>query len=66
LGWYTRKPKTDEDHMPSSFMFRVMYLWGDPTSYVKRGSVKVENGFVTYEEGTTKTNMIMVQLGILF
>lgn len=65
MGWYTRKPKDDENTTKATFTFRVMYLWGDPTSYVKRGSVKVENGFVTYEEGSTKTNMVMVQLGIL-
>ncbi len=66
MGWYTRKSANEENPSTrASFTFRVMYLWGDPTSYVKRGSVKVENGFVTYEEGSTKTNMIMVQLGIL-
>lgn len=62
-GFYIRK--TTEHELKTTFTLRVMYLWGDPTSYVKRGSVKVENGFVTYEEGSTKTNMIMVQLGIL-
>ncbi|QOI98600.1 MAG: hypothetical protein HRU69_14410 [Flammeovirgaceae bacterium] len=65
LGFYNRQPMESEDKTRASFTLRVMYLWGDPTSYVKRGSVRVENGFVTFEEGTTKTNMIMVQLGIL-
>ncbi|MFN3841359.1 MAG: hypothetical protein ACK4RF_11710 [Cyclobacteriaceae bacterium] len=65
IGWYTRKTRDEEDPPKGSFTLRVMYLWGDSTSYIKRGSVKVENGFVTYEEGSTKTNMIMVQLGVI-
>ncbi|MCK6618385.1 MAG: hypothetical protein L6Q51_12160 [Cyclobacteriaceae bacterium] len=65
IGFYNRKPMESEDDTRASFTMRVMYLWGDPTSYVKRGSVRVDNGFVSFEEGSTKTNMIMVQLGIM-
>ncbi|MDL5050965.1 outer membrane beta-barrel protein [Oscillatoria amoena NRMC-F 0135] len=66
MGWYTRKARDEESSTKASFTLRVMHLWGDPTSYVRRGSIKVENGFVTYETGYTQTNMIMVQLGVLF
>ena len=46
-------------------MLRAMYLWGDKTSYVKRGTVQVmPDGYVSYERGYTNTNMVLIQLGI--
>lgn len=64
LGFYTRKDKSAGGDF-ASFSVRVMYLWGDKSSYVKRGSVKViDNSRVEYETGYTRTNMILIQLGI--
>jgi hypothetical protein len=64
LGFYTRKDKSEGGDF-GTFTLRVLYLWGDKTSYVKRGSVKViDNSRVEYETGYTRTNMILIQLGI--
>lgn len=64
-GWYVRKKSEGPNSVNASFTFRVMYLWGDPTSYVKRGSLMVDgNGNVNYETGHTNTNMLLVQLGL--
>ena len=68
IGFYTRKlparGSEDSDLKCASFSLRLMYLWGDRSSYVKRGSLKVTEGEVSYEQGYTNTNMIMLQLGI--
>ena len=67
LGVYWRRynvSESGERHKKVSFTLRAMYLWGDPTEYVKRGTVEVENGHVTFEEGTTMTNMVLIQLGV--
>jgi hypothetical protein len=68
VGFFNRKFKTNESGEAlttnnASFSLRLMYLWGDEIGYVKRGTVVVENGFVSYETGYTKTNMILIQLG---
>jgi len=64
MGWYTRKMAGDNGQGTASFTLRIMYLWGDQTSYVKRGSMQVNNGYVSYETGHTNTNMVLIQLGI--
>jgi len=64
VGFYKRHPHTEEGSGGASVSMRVMYLWGDKTSYVKRGSLQVDNGAVTYETGYANTNMILIQLGI--
>lgn len=65
LGFFTRHQKDEEGNGTGSFSLRLMYLWGDKTQYVKRGSLTVDNGSVSYETGYTKTNMILLQFGIL-
>ncbi len=65
VGFYTRKDKSEGGDF-GTFTLRVVYLWGDKSSYVKRGSVQViDNSRVEYETGYTRTNMILIQLGIL-
>ncbi len=63
-GWYVRKAVGENGQKAPSFTMRAMFLWGDPTRYVKRSSMQVSNGFVQYESGYTNTNMILIQLGI--
>ncbi|MBX2966252.1 MAG: hypothetical protein KF845_08920 [Cyclobacteriaceae bacterium] len=65
IGFYTRKSTNENGGHDPSFTLRAMYHWGDRSKYVKRGSLEVDNGTVTYESGYTRTNMFMVQLGIL-
>lgn len=36
---------------------------GRPNQVVKRGTVQVDNGNVTFETGYTYTNMVLIQLG---
>ncbi|MBX2963589.1 MAG: hypothetical protein KF687_13840 [Cyclobacteriaceae bacterium] len=65
-GFYTRKALNDNGNRDVSFTFRIMYTWGDKTSFVKRDSLKVDiNNGVTYETAYVNTNMIVFQLGIL-
>lgn len=65
LGWFVRKPSKANPDLPGgSFSMRIGYSYGSLISYVKRGSVVVNNGFVSYEEGTTRAQMIQIQLGI--
>jgi len=66
-GFYTRKALNENGNRDVSFTLRTLYIWGDKTSYVKRGSVGVDSdGFVTFETAYSNTNMILVQLGIVF
>lgn len=65
IGFYSRKTVNENGGYDPSFTLRVLYHWGDRTNYVKRGSLEVDNGTVTYESGYTRTNMIMIQLGVL-
>lgn len=68
VGFYNRRYAKDADGQTTmgkaSFSLRVMYLWGDEIEYVKRGSVVIDNGTVTYDKGYTTTNMFVVQLGL--
>ncbi len=66
IGFFTKRYSIDEngDHIgKASFSLRVAYIWGDKVSHVRRGSLQVENGFVTYEEGHAPTDMIQLQIG---
>lgn len=63
-GFFVRKARGENGvHLPS-FTIRVQYLWGDDITYVKRGSVKIDNGYVSYDTATSDTNMFLIQLGI--
>lgn len=65
IGFLNKKAKAENSmDQSSSITVRLLYVWGDDSRYVRRGSVAVDNGFVTYETGYTRTDMIMVQLGI--
>lgn len=68
VGFFNKKSsgadgETSSTHL-GSLSLRVLYLWGDNTTYVKRGSVEVSNGTVTLEQGRTRTDMVMIQLGL--
>ncbi len=66
VGWFVRRPsKAEPDRPGGSFSMRIGYTFGSPIYYVKRGSVAVNNGFVTYEEDRTRAQMIQIQLGIV-
>jgi hypothetical protein len=70
IGFYTRNPQPKAKEPSAnqtdngSFSLRLLYLWGDRSSYVKRGSLQVEEGLVSYEQGRVNTNMLMLQLGL--
>ncbi len=66
LGFFTKRYSLDEDGNytgKASFSIRIAYVWGDKMTHVKRGSLLVDNGFVSYEQGHTSTNMIQIQIG---
>ena len=40
------------------------YMFGNEATYLKKGSVRVNNGQVTYETSRSKTDMMIIQLGV--
>jgi len=64
LGFFNRKQTTGS--MAASFTLRVMYLWGNEARYVLRDSITVDsNANVQFKTGYTRTDMILVQLGLM-
>lgn len=66
IGFFTKRYDIDEDgnFMPKvSFSVRVAYVWGDKMTHVKRGSLQVDSGFVSYDQGYSSTSMIQIQIG---
>ena len=45
---------------------KARYLLGTEAEYLKEGSVVVENGQVTYEVSKSKTDLLTVQLGVIY
>ncbi|MGB5287233.1 MAG: hypothetical protein WBN42_02000, partial [Ignavibacteriaceae bacterium] len=45
---------------------KARYLFGSEAEYLKEGSVIIENGQVTYEVSRSKTNLLTVQLGVIY
>lgn len=43
----------------------VRYLYGNEAEYLKKGSVRVSNGTVTYETQRSKTDMMVFQVGVV-
>lgn len=67
IGFFNRKLDEDENGniiTRPSFTLRVLYHWGAEVRHVKRGSVQVNNGQVTFEQARTDLNMLMVHLGV--
>jgi hypothetical protein len=66
VGFYSKRYDEQEGSKTGlpSLSLRVVYMWGDKVSYVKRGSINVDNGFVTYQQGYARTDMIQIQLGM--
>lgn len=66
VGWFVRRPsKANPDSPGGSFSMRIGYTFGSPITYVKRGSIAVDNGFVNYETDRTRAQMIQLQLGVV-
>lgn len=66
IGFHTNRVKEDLDQLRTSFFMKLLYSWGDRSSYVKRNSVSVVDDFLSYDTGYTSTNMLQVQVGVLF
>jgi hypothetical protein len=65
LGFSLINKENTKSTENASFTMRVMYLWGDQSSFVKRGSIKVDpSGPITYEYGQTATSMLLIQMGV--
>jgi hypothetical protein len=45
---------------------KARYLFGSEAEYLKEGSVIIENGQVTYEVSRSKTDLLTVQLGVIY
>lgn len=66
IGFHTNRVKEDLEQLRTSFFMKLLYSWGDRSSYVKRDSVSVVDDVYSYETGYTSTNMLQVQVGVLF
>lgn len=69
LGFFIKNyPPADDEYNSGggSITMRIVYLWGAPTTYVKRGSMEIENGYITYEKGYARTDMILLNIGFCF
>jgi hypothetical protein len=65
-GFFVRKIKNSNDEGKGAFTLRVLYSWGDDVEYIKRDSIQLDqDGFLTYEKGRTRTDMLVVQVGFL-
>jgi hypothetical protein len=65
IGLYTRKPLDENNRRMASFFMKAGYMAGDNIEHVKRGSLKMVNGNVTYQTTTTSVNNILIQLGFV-
>jgi hypothetical protein len=45
---------------------KARYLLGTEAEYLKEGSVIIENGQVTYEVSRSKTDLLTIQLGVIY
>jgi hypothetical protein len=67
VGFVNRKYREDADgamRKKESLTIRIAYHWGATATYVKRGSVVIDNGSVTLETGEVKPDMIVLQVGL--
>ncbi|MFQ5631598.1 MAG: outer membrane beta-barrel protein [bacterium] len=46
--------------------FRVRYLFGSESEYLKKGSIRREGGAVIYDVITSRTDILNVRLGVVF
>lgn len=66
LGFFNRKSKNNNEETKGGFTLRVLYTWGDDVEYILRDSIEIDqDGFLTYETGRTRTDMVLVQLGFV-
>jgi opacity protein-like surface antigen len=56
----------DLKNVPTKIFVNIgaRYLLGNEATYLKEGSVRVNNGQVTYETSRSKTDMMIIQLGV--
>jgi len=52
------------DRLPVYLDLKVRYLLGDEADYLKEGSIKHELGRVTYDVSTSKTDLMLYQIGV--
>jgi hypothetical protein len=67
IGFASRRYREDDDgnmRKKESLTIRITYHWGATATYIKRGSVRIDNGNVTYETGEVKPDMIVMQVGL--
>jgi hypothetical protein len=58
--------RNDDDGSAFFIDLKARYLLGTEAEYLKEGSVVVENGQVTYEVSRSKTDLLTVQLGVIY
>jgi hypothetical protein len=66
LGFYTRKLPNKNNNRSPSFFMKAGYMSGDNIDHVKRGTVKVINGIITYQTTNSSVNNIFFQFGFVF
>ena len=62
-----KKKETGKDGLQEVLVnFRIRYLFGSESEYLKEGSIRRENGAVIYDLITSRTDMLTFQLGVIF
>lgn len=67
LGFVSRKYRESTDgtmRKRESITIRITYHGGAPITHVKRGSVVIDNGNVTFQTEEAKPDMIVLQVGL--
>lgn len=64
IGFFNRKIISSGEPTGNSFYFRLNYAYGDRLTYVKRGSIEVDQeGLISFKKGKTQTGMVSLQFG---
>ena len=62
-----KKKETGKDGLQEVLVnFRIRYLFGSESEYLKEGSIRRENGAVIYDLITSRTDMLTFQLSVIF
>jgi hypothetical protein len=65
LGFYTRKQYDENGNRSASFFMKAGYFAGNDIEHVKRGTLKITDGNVSYQTTNTSVNNIIIQLGVV-
>lgn len=64
IGFFNRRILNSGETTDNSFYLKLTYAYGDRLTYVKRGSIEVDQeGLISYRKGKTQTGIVSLQFG---